>query len=205
MTATSNNIDSFSKNIQDFIERYPGIKEREIEKHHILVRDAKDKLDKQKINAQNTQVPQKKILEENIHRELLFAYYKQQKELRQIEYHMDKYLLFIKNPHNESQRLFINNDLPNCNTFENFVWIVNLSQYTYMYYNYGLPCTCSADKESFRHSLYTHIHPENHIFILCKGFCSYGTRMMIDKPERHFSDYSFIDNYNSLDMDVIAA
>jgi hypothetical protein len=191
---------NFSANLNGFIARYPDIKTRALEEPLQLLTAAKERLVEQKIRAQQTTAPMERFFEEQAHREALLAYQKQEKVVHKFQERFEQYLEFITNGCHNHVRRFIDEHLPECDTFEKFVELVNRSHWDYMSENTGFLCTCSAGKEAFDDGdLLSTCWVErmiisNHFFIPNKGVCNYGTRMQIDHPERHFKNWDFLED-----------
>jgi hypothetical protein len=207
----------FSDNLRDFIARYPDITERALENPRQLVSEAQTRMNaanarmiKARINKSPEEVTQPsgkktKLPEELEHWNRQIEFFQEKTMLMDVESSIHYYIKFVQSPYNDHIRRFIDEDLPTCDTFDKFVRVVNLAHYNEIFDNYPLQCTCDAKQDTFQGCMYFGTDPKKHIFIACKGICSYGTKMTIANPEVHLKDRTFIDAYSEFNMDVVRA
>jgi hypothetical protein len=106
---------------------------------------------------------------------------------------IDNYMNYIKSPENDNIRRFIDADLPNLDSVEKFIELVNLAHMEYLFDNYEFPCTCRAKSDTFEKVLYSNLSRNNHSIIPCKSKCSFGTKMVMDDASALLKRFDFID------------
>jgi hypothetical protein len=200
----------FSDNLRDFLARYPEIKERTLEEPQRLLLEAKTRM-----NAANARMIKARINksledttllpEEQEHKKQQSEYFRAQAIFKWLETDIDKYLAFVTHAYSDHIRRFIDEDLPSCDTFEKFVYTVNLAHFNDIFDNYPLECSCGAKSDTFQSCLYFGTDPKHHVLVACKEICSYGTRMKISNREAHLKSRDFIEVYSEFNIDVVPA
>jgi hypothetical protein len=213
MAATLHTFDHtayFSDNLRDLLARYPGIKERTLEEPQRLLLEAKTRMNAanaRMIKARINKSPEDKtkLLEEQEHSKRQSEYFQQNALVKWLETDIDKYLSFVTHSHCDHIRRFIDDDLPSCDTFEKFVYMVNEAHFNDIFDNYPLECSCGAKSDTFQSCLYFGTDPKHHVLVACKSLCSYGTRMKIANREAHLKSRDFIEVYSEFNIDVVPA
>ena len=231
LSRTEDFTEYFSENLRDFIARYPDITERALEEPRRLMSEAQTRMNaanarmiKARVNKHSGQVTQHsgqvtqpsgqvtqpsgqvtKLPEEQEHSRLQIDFFQTKHTLKNFESDIYKYMQFVKSPCNDHIRRFIEEDLPACDTFEKFIYAVNIAHFNDIFNNYPLQCTCNATPDTFQECVYLGTDPQHHVFIPCKGICSRGTKMTIVNREKYFKSCDLIDPYGELTIDVVLA
>jgi hypothetical protein len=210
MAATFDHTEYFSDNFRDFIARYPDIKERALEEPRRLLTEAQTRMNAanaRMIKAQINKPPGQttKLPEELEHWRAKLEFLHTESSLKTLEGDLHKYMEFAKSPYNDHIRRFIDDDLSACDTFEKFIYTVNVAHFNDIFDGYPFPCTCDAKPDTFQTCMYFGTDPKQHILIACKGICSRGTKMTIANCEAQYKSRDFIDPYSEFNMDVVPA
>ena len=208
--ATFDHTEYFSDNFRDFIARYPDMEERALEEPRRLLMEARTRMNAanarmikaliEKPPGQTTKLP-----EELQHWRTQLEFFHTESTLKSVEDDLHKYMEFVQSPYNDHIRRFIDDDLSGCDTFEKFIYTVNVAHFNDIFDGYPFQCTCDAKPDTFQACMYFGTDPKEHILIACKGICSRGTKMTIANREGHYKSRDFIDPYSEFNLDVVRA